>query len=451
MFTFALDKKRSSPARRVRQAHPGTVHGPTWQAHQDGIRHILRGPTVQPKLTIGAPNDVYEQEADRVADAVLRMPEPRHDRTAMLRNSPPAIQRLCTECEEELHRQPIKEGEEELQAKLRRQPIEEEEEFLQPKAHPGDQPDLTPEAELGVTALRGGGRPLPESLRAFFEPRFGHDFAQVRVHTNDSAAGAAKAVSARAFTVGRDVVFGQGEYSPGTAAGRRLLAHELTHVLQQQKGRIGVQRLVEVQPDATAAADILGQFNFLCPDGNFTLNGQRIESACVSGSQSCECLCDVTTDQSRAYVIEVHNVTNSPTSVTLHDGSTETVPMPSQGPTTTRGTHPTVRMPSSAGRAIAFGAFLASGSPFVADNWRILGHELCGHARLNQSYAGSKGDRPGHDVTIDTENVIAAEHGGPARGKDGDTRQGESFHRLPSGGAKLVFKLRNGWHHEHVP
>jgi hypothetical protein len=83
--------------------------------------------------------------------------------------------------------------------------------------------------------MRNSGQPLAESLRSFFEPRFGVDLSQVRVHTDTRAAEAAQAVNARAFTVGLDIAFGAGQHAPGTTQGRRLLAHELTHVVQQQR------------------------------------------------------------------------------------------------------------------------------------------------------------------------------------------------------------------------
>jgi hypothetical protein len=85
-----------------------------------------------------------------------------------------------------------------------------------------------------VIALRGGGHPLSDPERAFFEPRFGYDFAQVRIHTDHQAAETARTINARAFTLGTDVVFGTGQYEPSTMKGRRLLAHELTHVVQQK-------------------------------------------------------------------------------------------------------------------------------------------------------------------------------------------------------------------------
>src|SRR6266566_8361148 len=82
--------------------------------------------------------------------------------------------------------------------------------------------------------LSSPGRPLDAGTRAFMEPRFGHDFSNVRVHTDARAAESARAVNALAYTVGRDVVFGRGQYMPGTSEGKRLMAHELTHVVQQK-------------------------------------------------------------------------------------------------------------------------------------------------------------------------------------------------------------------------
>ncbi len=81
--------------------------------------------------------------------------------------------------------------------------------------------------------LRSPGQPLDAATRAFMEPRFGHDFSQVRVHSDTRAAESARAVNALAYTVGRDVVFGEGHYVPRAISGQRLLAHELAHVVQQ--------------------------------------------------------------------------------------------------------------------------------------------------------------------------------------------------------------------------
>ena len=82
--------------------------------------------------------------------------------------------------------------------------------------------------------LSSPGQPLDAATRSFFEPRFGHDFGQVRIHTDTKAAESARTVNALAYTSGSDVVFATGQYDPVTATGKRLLAHELTHVIQQE-------------------------------------------------------------------------------------------------------------------------------------------------------------------------------------------------------------------------
>lgn len=103
---------------------------------------------------------------------------------------------------------------------------------LQPKEMTGQQtPEMVAGASLASSTL--SGQPLPLPVKDFFEPRFGHDFSRVRIHTDARAAESASAVGAQAYTVGRDVVFGAGQFAPGTSAGNRLLAHELAHVVQQ--------------------------------------------------------------------------------------------------------------------------------------------------------------------------------------------------------------------------
>ncbi len=198
------------------------------------VERLLKSSVIQAKLTIGQPGDVYEQEADRVAEQVIRMPDlSQAQRKGVSEyNKFPSIQRVCTECEEE----------------LQRQPMEEEEELLQTKEDSGITPDINSTTESQINSVRGGGQPLPESIRAFFEPRFGQDFSQVRVHTDSQASGSANAVNALAYTVGTDIVFGAGRYTPGTESGKKLIAHELTHVVQQQnRGTPSLQQLTEVE------------------------------------------------------------------------------------------------------------------------------------------------------------------------------------------------------------
>jgi hypothetical protein len=143
------------------------------------------GGVVQTRLTVNAPGDVYEQEADQVAEQVMRMPEPAAGINA------------------------------------------------QRAAAGGDTPEVSPEVESHISGSRGGGQPLPDGVRGSMESRFGQDFGGVRVHTGAGSAGAARDLNAQAFTTGQDIHFGAGQYRPGTPSGDKLLAHELTHTVQQ--------------------------------------------------------------------------------------------------------------------------------------------------------------------------------------------------------------------------
>jgi len=179
---------------------------------------------IQPKLTIGAPDDKYEQEADRVADQVMRMPDPAIQRSAG-----------CSSCgdldEDQIQTKSI--GDQITPLVQRQEDPEEEEESVQPKGISNKSPPVTTGLGHRILSMRGGGQPLSTLSRAFFEPRFGRDLGDVRVHTGANAAEVSDSVRAKAFTTGKDVVFGAGQYAPGTGAGQRLLAHELTHVVQQ--------------------------------------------------------------------------------------------------------------------------------------------------------------------------------------------------------------------------
>jgi hypothetical protein len=159
-------------------------------------------PLVQPKLAIGQVNDPLEHEADRISEQVMQMPEPQLQRACACGGG-------CSECQTG--------GHERLQTK---------------QVGTGD---------LGQTAappivhevMRSPGQPLDPAIRGFMEPRFGCDFNRVRVHTDTRSAESAKVIGARAYTVGSEVVFGANQYAPSAVEGRRLLAHELTHVIQQ--------------------------------------------------------------------------------------------------------------------------------------------------------------------------------------------------------------------------
>jgi hypothetical protein len=172
------------------------------------VQRLLRSGAIQAKLAVSQPDDPYEREADRVADQVLQMPEPAVEGTPVQGHGQTSqIQRKCGPCQEE--------------------------ETVQRKETPAAAVASTPPVGSSAFSPRGAGHALPGSVRDFFEPRLGHDFSQVRVHTDSEAAESARAVNALAYTVGRDVVFGAGQYAPQTSRGRHVLAHELTHVIQQ--------------------------------------------------------------------------------------------------------------------------------------------------------------------------------------------------------------------------
>jgi outer membrane protein OmpA-like peptidoglycan-associated protein len=210
-------------------------------------QRLLREGVVQAKLTVNQPGDRFEQEADRVAEAVMCMPDPSNAENvgSFGSGSIPAVQRICSECEEELNqsssgiqRMCSRHGEES------NSDDDDEERNIQAKEVPGRTPEVTPTVQAQIERARDGGQPLAESARAFFEPRFGRDFSNVRVHTDAQAAESAQQMQALAYTMGRDIVFGKGQYAPETTEGRWLLAHELVHTVQQGQAdhSVSIQR-----------------------------------------------------------------------------------------------------------------------------------------------------------------------------------------------------------------
>jgi hypothetical protein len=187
----------------------------------------LPGP-IQAKLKVGAVDDPSEHEADLAADQVMRMPDP----ALSIVPGRTQLSRKCAACEEE-----------EEEKKLQMKPAE-----LAERAA-DEAPPIVHEV------LRSPGQPLDAATRAFMEPRFGYDFSKVRVHTDTRAAESATAVQARGYTVGSNVVFGAGEYRPGTREGQRLLGHELAHVVQQANGGTEATARRKPQPAQTPAPD----------------------------------------------------------------------------------------------------------------------------------------------------------------------------------------------------
>lgn len=187
-------------------AHGGSVHRALALQRAVGnqaVGALLR--RIQRQAMVSTPGDAHEREADAVADQVMRMADPP---ARGLESAAPTIQRMCAGCEQETQEGQVH------------------------RSGSGD--EVAPEhAELAVQVTGHGGQPLPQTARSFFEPRFDSDLSHVRVHTGTEAAHAARSVNARAYTVGSNIVFGAGEYAPDSHAGRHLMAHELTHVIQQ--------------------------------------------------------------------------------------------------------------------------------------------------------------------------------------------------------------------------
>jgi hypothetical protein len=161
------------------------------------VERLLKSGAIQAKLKVNEPGDIYEQEADRISDQVLAAPT-----HAPVGDRAPRIQRVA--------------------------------------GQPGGEIATAPASV--DNALASAGKPLEPALRQEMEQRFGRDFSQVRVHTGSIPEQSARDVNARAYTVGHSMVFGAGEFKPGTPEGRRLLAHELTHVAQQSGAAANVVR-----------------------------------------------------------------------------------------------------------------------------------------------------------------------------------------------------------------
>ena len=301
---FGLDSLNASPSAAT-QAQP--INKP--------ITHDISRISLRPqaKLTIGQPGDSYEQEADSVAQQVMqRMAQPGNRQSIQRQEAPEeeeelqmksldisTLQRQEMPEEEELQMKPLDistlqcqempEEEEELQMKpldistLQRQEAPEEDEELQMKPldistlqrqeAPEEEEELqmspmvqrkgqggmaaTPDLETSINQARGGGQPLGDNIRKPMEQAFGADFGGVKVHTDSRSDQLNQSIQARAFTTGQDVFFRQGEYNPGSRGGQELLAHELTHVVQQNGGTVQRSSLSpKVQREAMPEEDI---------------------------------------------------------------------------------------------------------------------------------------------------------------------------------------------------
>ncbi|MDB4923272.1 DUF4157 domain-containing protein [Mucilaginibacter sp.] len=176
---------------------------------------------LQTKLIVNRPGDQFEREADAMAEHIL-LKDARP--TSFLKSVNPAIRRKCSHCEEE-----------------------EKEQQVQRKESKAGHPEVSDSMHSYLNGLNNAGMPLPQQVRGYFEPKFGYDFSKVRVHTDNEAARSAHSINALAYTTANNIVFNSGQYSPQTIEGKRLLGHELTHVIQQQQGRM-IQRAPDNKP-----------------------------------------------------------------------------------------------------------------------------------------------------------------------------------------------------------
>jgi len=185
-----------------------TYH-PQKKLYSDNVNNIF----IQPKPTISIPNDPSKTEANAIANKVMRIPQTFIQTKPLPINS---VQRKCAHCEEE--------------KKAQRKEIN------------GNESTADHTLESYVSNLNGSGQSLSKEVRNFYEPRFGYDFSNVKVHTDSVAAKSAQSINALAYTSGNNIVFNYGNYAPGADSGKQLLAHELTHVVQQKDANSRIAR-----------------------------------------------------------------------------------------------------------------------------------------------------------------------------------------------------------------
>ncbi len=189
------------------------------QIGNQSVQRLLRSGRIQTKLQVSQPGDEYEKEADRVAEQVMRMPSSEEPFLQTKIPDNEKINRKCKSCEEEEDKE------------SKKIPISRKE-----NGNSSDLLNISDGASKDIdSTLSQSGSPLDSSTREFMEPRFGYDFGNVRIHTDEQSSISAQKVNALAYTVGNNIVFNKNRYEPNLREGKKLLAHELTHVLQQQR------------------------------------------------------------------------------------------------------------------------------------------------------------------------------------------------------------------------
>ncbi|NNE75465.1 MAG: DUF4157 domain-containing protein [Pricia sp.] len=436
-------------------------------------------PPVQTKLNIGKPGDIYEKEADKTADAVVAKT-----------NSTDAIQKMGAE-EEEVQTKPLAAGltpfvqrqespeeeepvqamaeekeeesiqmqeeeEESLQTKcdscanedkLQKMEGEEEEEALQTKKNDGgtNATGLTSQLQ----ASKASGNPMDKTSRVEMEHAFGNDFSQVQIHTDSQAKIMNKHLNAQAFTHGNHIYFNSGKYDPNSKKGKHLLAHELTHTIQQGASAETIQPKLRVEDDYPT--DYVKKFQSV-----FNVNDPKGKDPSIALSKKDRL--DLVTKQLDK--LSPHFTTDASGNVNP-SGTGEVELTEDDTATASCCMHVLTRAGSkdwqilvadhlaphtleqegnvlinSNLNPIKFGAHDKAGNKFSYESnpELILGHELCGHAALMEIGAHAEGKRAVtnvHDSTINIENEIAKSLGkreNQLRGLASDgPHKGESF------------------------
>ena len=428
-----------------------------------GRKNVMQREPVS-HLRVSAPNDRFEREADRVADRVMGMPAPPVETAAA--GTPPPVQTKCAACAAGGAPCPACAGSDARLAPttaasaapplIQRAIRAEDEELVQPKRASGADHASRPvpaNVAAGIAGLRGGGAPLPDAARSYFEPRFGRDFSGVRVHTGTRADGLSKALNARAFTTGADIAFARGQYAPETMTGRRLVAHELAHVAQQNGPKPAAGAAVSVHnrlPAGTVAGDWIienpkrkvtaggktdaeltaAAFSEICDKTQ--LNGDRIvlNAGPVAANRvhGCACLQDIENDLAAAKPV----LKATPHVKLVEKGWSFS---------NSRSSPPLVAARHPAGE-FEWGYWTGGQTRRVKEFWQTMAHEVCGHiatfVRTGGAHAGGRASGFGHNPAIEGENLVASEHGVPPaeeRGLDVDPgtkkplpgHRGESF------------------------
>ena len=246
----------------------------TYGKPQNRLKAITsQGMAIQAKLNIGEPNDKYEKEADNTASKVVQqINSPTQDKSVQRQESMEEEDELQMKPVSSIQRDEAIEEEDELQMKpiskiQREESIEEEEDELQMKSLVQRRENIgggeaSTDLELSIQSARGSGQSLDAGLQAKMGQAMGADFSGVKVHTDSQSDQLNKSIQAKAFTSGQDVFFRQGEYTPSSKGGQELIAHELTHVVQQNGGvlhrqmnipeeSMSARKMISIKSDAT--------------------------------------------------------------------------------------------------------------------------------------------------------------------------------------------------------